>query len=1004
MKNLSTSSRVLALVISMLLVCSSISHAIRVDKMVYKPLTDKFTEIYNQGGSLFNYGSISYTAYYTANETNCYINLPFNFNFDDVNYTAGSTLYAHVGSINFAYWSTVGNAGYYYPIIQPSLVGYQASYFPSAIAVFSGLQAGNSSYTSGIYYLTTGNAPNRVLTIEWYAMTNYSSGELGNCSYEIKLYETSNIIDLLYEKNSFSMTNSSYQSYYKTIGLNGGLSPSFVQLSITNSTTSTPSTNYRIGPPGPNIQLSSSPKIVNFGSQITGASTNANVTVTNAGTAIYGPPLLNIKSVTLTGDPDYTIVSIPSATDDIAMNDTRQIVIKFTPIIDGLRSATLTIGSTGIDSAVQTIALQGIGLAPLISVDTNVLFKNKPIKLGQSVVSRVIINSTNIPALTITSFQFVGIDAGEFSIAQLPSSMIIPGNKSDSIFIRYSPTKEGRHTATLVINNNSINNPALPITLFGTGILPHVVVTPNIMMFDSIPMGTEVCKNIKLYNPGTDTLLIKSNTMVSNDGDFTYTGLAGADSIIPPDKFKEVMVCFKPKSKGSRVARLRFTTNIPKTFEAIPRDTASQFLVDIRGTGVPFGQISQKIGDIEGGGWTDQSIIGKEVCINDTIWNNGGADINITSMALSGSSAANYSISGKTAPFIIKANSFAVIRICCTPTTQGPNPATLTISGTSSEKAISSVATLSIKGLMVCATATPNPLFDGHLVLENTDSAICVDVTNCGDVPTDYTASLPNGTDYTISGANPSGVIAPGAKATFCIHFNPKTPGEAKTTLTITPSTSELAPLAIPVGGIGACANVTAPAVTATTIGKGGHRPFSITITNNGNYEWTPGTAVITPNDGIFMVDAVTPIAANGSQTVNGTFNPDDINKTYSATLTFDGSAPACAAAVSVPLTGQSDASGVASKTEEAGFSLGQNYPNPFASVTTFNFTTPTEAQIVLSISDLTGRQIKVITAGNVSSGEHTVQFDASTLASGSYIITLESNNIRLARQIIVAR
>ncbi|HET9136804.1 MAG TPA: choice-of-anchor D domain-containing protein, partial [Candidatus Kapabacteria bacterium] len=779
MKNLSSSFRVLALAISILFVCSGISHAIRVDKMVYKPLTDKFTEIYGQGGSLFNYGSISYQAYYTSNETNCYINLPFAFNFDDVNYNAGSTLYAHVGSINFAYWSTVGNAGYYYPIIQPSLVGYQASYFPSAIAVFSGLQAGNSSYTSGIYYMTTGSAPNRVLTIEWYAMTNYYAGELGNCSYEIKLYETSNIIDLLYEKNSFSMTNSSYNSYYKTIGLNGSLSPSFVQLSITNSTTSTPSTNYRIGPPGPNIQLSSSPKIVNFGSQVTGASTNATVTVTNVGTAIYGPPLLNIKSVTLTGTPDFTIVSIPSPTDDIAMNDSRQIVVKFTPIIDGIRTATLTIGSNGIDSAVQTIALQGIGLAPLISVDTNVLFKNKPTKLGQSLVARVIINSTNLPTLTINNFQFVGDDASEFSIAQLPSSMQIPGNKSDSIFIRYSPTKEGRHIATLLINNNSINNPSLPITLYGTGILPHIIVTPTVMLFDSIPMGTEVCKNIRLYNPGTDTLLIKSNTVVSNDGDYTYTGISGADSIIPPDKFKEVTVCFKPKAKGSRVARLRFTTNIPKTFEQPSRDTAGQFLIDIRGTGVPFGQISQKIGNIEGGGWTDESIIGKEICINDTIWNNGGADINVTSMVLSGGSAANYTITGKVTPFIIKANGYAVVRICCTPTTQGPNPATLTINGTSSEKAISSVSTLSIKGLMVCASATPNPLFDGHIVLENTDSAICVDVTNCGDVPTSYTASLPGGTDYTINGTNPSGVIAPGAKATFCIHFNPKTMGDA---------------------------------------------------------------------------------------------------------------------------------------------------------------------------------------------------------------------------------
>src|SRR5258705_13411308 len=111
------------------------------------------------------------------------------------------------------------------------------------------------------------------------------------------------------------------------------------------------------------------------------------------------------------------------------------------------------------------------------------------------------------------------------------------------------------------INNNSINNTILPIALWGTGILPNIVVTPSTLLFDSVKVAEEVCKTIRIYNPGTDTLLIKSNTLISNDGDFKYSGLIGADSIIPPDKFKDLTVCFKPKQKGSRAARLRLTTN-----------------------------------------------------------------------------------------------------------------------------------------------------------------------------------------------------------------------------------------------------------------------------------------------------------------------------------------------------------------------------------------------------------------------------------------------------------
>jgi len=549
----------------------------------------------------------------------------------------------------------------------------------------------------------------------------------------------------------------------------------------------------------------------------------------------------------------------------------------------------------------------------------------------------------------------------------------------------------------------------LPITLWGTGVLPHIIVAPNTLLWDSIVVGIDTCRKIRISNPGTDTLLIKSNMLVSNDGDFTYTGLTGIDSIIPPDKFKEVTVCFRPKSKGSRVARLRLTTNIIKTFEQPSRDTAGQFLVDIRGTGVPFGLMTQKIGDVEGGGWTGEAIINTEICTTDTIWNNGDADILVSSMTLGGAAKAAYKVSGKSLPFIIKANSYSVVTICCTPTTQGQNTAQLTIAGSSSEKPISSIAALNVKGLLVCATVTPNPVFDKQLVVENTDSTICVEVANCGDVPTSYTASIPSG-DYSIdvtNNPNPSAVIAPGAKATFCIKFHPTVMGDIKTTLTVTPSTPELTPLAIPVTGIGACAQLTAqtPAVSGDA---GGHYSFQITISNStGNYPWTPGTPTLNQSDNAFSTDGIitpNPIPAGQNGTMTIKFDPTQTTHSYSGSVTFPNASPACSNGLKIDFDHSTSTLGVALKSEQAGFSLGQNYPNPFSGVTIFNFTTPTEAQIVLSISDLTGHQIKTITSGNVSSGDHTVQFDASELSSGTYIITLESSSVKLARQIVVMK
>ncbi len=1004
MKNRSLISIQALLVLVLLCIGTSASWAIRVDKMVAKPITDKFIEIVGSGGALLPNGSIGYQSYYTNADYNTYVALPFAFNYDDINYSAGNTMYAHMGSLSFNYWSSTSNYCYYYSIMTGQ--GYPATYFPNAIAVFSGLQAGNSSYTSGVYSMTQGSAPNRKFIVEWYQITNYYAGELGNCSYEVILNEGANSIDLRYEKNNFSMTNSSYSSYTKCVGLNGSTSPSWAQLSITSSTLSTPSTNYRIGPPGPNIQLSSYPKLVNFGSVVTGASANNSATVQNVGTLIYGPPMLSVKSVSITGDPDFSIVSVPAPSDSISINDTRSIVVKFSPTIDGIRTAALTIVTNGADSGVQTLSLQGVGLAPLISVDTNVLFKNKQVRLGQSMVARVIINSTNLPTLNITGFQFVGADAGEFSVAQYPSSMAIPGNKSDSVFIRYTPTKEGRHIATMNILNNSINNPVLPITLWGTGILPHIVVTPRMLQFDSVALGDQICKEITINNPGTDTLLILKNIMNSNDGDFTYAGLVGTDTIIPPDKSKTLNICFKPKQMGSRAARVILTTNIPKTFESVPRDTASAFSITINGTGVPYGTLSQSINGAEGAGFVDSTIIGTTVCMWDTIRNNGDADLTISSVGITGANAADYTLSGIKTPFIIKAHSSVVAQICGTPSAAGLRNASLAITGTSNGKSLTSTSALNVFGWTVCATADPSPLFKDKLVLDGTIDTATVTITNCGDVPTSYTASLPNGTVYSLISPATSAVIAPKATTNFMVTFAPTTMGALPANLTVTPSTPELAAITVPMSGVGACAVVTAAAPTIPQTGSDGHASFTVTIDNTpGNYAWTAGTPLVTPNDGVFaVVGTVADASANGTTTVNMTFNPKQISTNYSAQLTFPNAAPACAAALTVNLSQSSTTESVDTRSEADGFKLGQNHPNPFTVNSVFTFTTPTEAAVRLSVSDLTGKVVKIISDGRVSAGEHNVTLEANDFSSGTYVLTLQSGTTTLAKTFVVTK
>jgi hypothetical protein len=74
-----------------------------------------------------------------------------------------------------------------------------------------------------------------------------------------------------------------------------------------------------------------------------------------------------------------------------------------------------------------------------------------------------------------------------------------------------------------------------------------------------------------------------------------------------------------------------------------------------------------------------------------------------------------------------------------------------------------------------------------------------------------------------------------------------------------------------------------------------------------------------------------------------------------------------------------------------AQFNLLPPYPNPFNPSTVIRFSLPYTQQAKLTIYDITGRQVKVLTNEILSAGEHRVTFDGSDLSSGVYFVRLQS-------------
>jgi len=67
-------------------------------------------------------------------------------------------------------------------------------------------------------------------------------------------------------------------------------------------------------------------------------------------------------------------------------------------------------------------------------------------------------------------------------------------------------------------------------------------------------------------------------------------------------------------------------------------------------------------------------------------------------------------------------------------------------------------------------------------------------------------------------------------------------------------------------------------------------------------------------------------------------------------------------------------------------FGLQQNYPNPFNPVTVIAYQLPADSKVTLKIYDILGNEVAVLVEEEKQAGSYEVKFDATYLASGTYI------------------
>lgn len=150
------------------------------------------------------------------------ISLPFTFTFNGTGYT--SVIVSSNGWMSFnpsVTNSTTGN----------NLSTSATSIRPLLAPLWDDLD-GRSTNSSQASYLTSGSAPNRVFTMEWFNWEwNYGSSA-SPISFQVKLYETTNVVEFIYQQGPGSVNSGS-----ASIGIAGASTGAGNYLSLNNTST-----------------------------------------------------------------------------------------------------------------------------------------------------------------------------------------------------------------------------------------------------------------------------------------------------------------------------------------------------------------------------------------------------------------------------------------------------------------------------------------------------------------------------------------------------------------------------------------------------------------------------------------------------------------------------------------------------------------------------------------------------------------------------------------------
>jgi hypothetical protein len=338
---------------------------------------------------------------------------------------------------------------------------------------------------------------------------------------------------------------------------------------------------------------------------------------------------------------------------------------------------------------------------------------------------------------------------------------------------------------------NSILSPdPLPTPFFGSTVFskppgsqpitgPAALLSAMSLSFGSLSVGQPSGpQTLTILSNGGQALSLNSFTFTgANSGDFAITSdTCPVPSALPPGQSCSVLISFTPSGAGNRAAAFTITDNASPAMES----------VQLNGTGLnPAPAVSLIPASLNFATVTQ----GTTTSLPISVKNSGTATLHISSVAIAGANANDFSSSSPTCTAPLLANSTCTINVTFTPLAAGLRTATVTLT----DDAPDSPQLISVQGN---ATAAPGSALvvnpnspDFGTRTQGTSNPMNVTLTNAGTAALHITNAVlggANASEFTLADPTCNTVIAASSSCTLVLTFAPLSVGAHAATVTLT--------------------------------------------------------------------------------------------------------------------------------------------------------------------------------------------------------------------------